>query len=396
MQIVGSANTAGNNAHACLFTLGTRFDLGTMNELTSIASSINDAGQIVGAAGLYRAFIYEHGAMRDLGDLGYGGTAASAIGRNGHIVGSSAVNGATHAFSSTGGPLVDLLTLGGKNSYGRGVNGLGHMVGESDPSTGVYKHAFLYKGGSMTDLGAVGNRSSYALSINDAGAIVGFAGVFGGIYHGFVRLDGVNYDLNGMLDSQSSAWEIWYARDINEGGQIVGEARHYAGYTHAVLLTPDNLIAGIIHLQGLLGSPAGRIASFTLYRSDGSIYQSWSEPMTSGGYFYHTLPSYVGAGTLTLKVKVENWLAAKTQFTYATSTSISLSPLNGDIDRDNEVSILDYLILSEYYGVDEDSPNWNTVGANGFRPRDADLDGDGTTSILDYLLLSQNYGVVGD
>ena len=74
-----------------------------------------------------------------------------------------------------------------------------------------------------------------------------------------------------------------------------------------------------------------------------------------------------------------------------TFTNVNLSASNGslgtafmrvgDIDGDNEVSILDYLALSAAYGT-----------ANAA----SDLDWDGEVSILDYILLSSNSGLLGD
>ncbi len=67
----------------------------------------------------------------------------------------------------------------------------------------------------------------------------------------------------------------------------------------------------------------------------------------------------------------------------------------GDVDEDNEITIFDYIILSEYFDRDSSQAGWNTVGANGFAPSDADLDGDGAVTIFDYLLISENFGLTG-
>jgi hypothetical protein len=72
---------------------------------------------------------------------------------------------------------------------------------------------------------------------------------------------------------------------------------------------------------------------------------------------------------------------------------------NGDIDNDDEISILDYLLLSTYLGVkrSDSIPFWNAIdSATNERPRSADIDGDDEVSILDYLILSANYGLQGD
>jgi hypothetical protein len=61
--------------------------------------------------------------------------------------------------------------------------------------------------------------------------------------------------------------------------------------------------------------------------------------------------------------------------------------INGDIDGDDEISILDYLALSAAYETASGQPGYSA---------DADLDGDGEVSILDYLILSRNYGLAGE
>jgi hypothetical protein len=58
----------------------------------------------------------------------------------------------------------------------------------------------------------------------------------------------------------------------------------------------------------------------------------------------------------------------------------------GDADRDNIVSILDYLILSSQFELELGNPGF--TGA-------ADFDGDNIVSILDYLILSANFELEG-
>jgi hypothetical protein len=69
--------------------------------------------------------------------------------------------------------------------------------------------------------------------------------------------------------------------------------------------------------------------------------------------------------------------------------------LNGDVDDDNEVTILDYIHLSSNFGAESTNPNWLNLQPNGLTPQDADLDEDGEITILDYILLSTNYGLSG-
>ena len=80
-------------------------------------------------------------------------------------------------------------------------------------------------------------------------------------------------------------------------------------------------------------------------------------------------------------------------------SSLFLSFRGGDIDNDNEVSILDYLALSAFLGQQRVTSifAWTAFNATyGCSARDADIDGDDEVSILDYLILSANYGLQGD
>jgi hypothetical protein len=70
---------------------------------------------------------------------------------------------------------------------------------------------------------------------------------------------------------------------------------------------------------------------------------------------------------------------------------------NGDCDRDDTVSILDYLAVSAYYEKDNSDPNWSVDDPNtGTTMEKTDLDGDNTISILDYIILSTNYEAAGE
>ncbi len=199
-------------------------DLGTLaaSDPVSSATAVNDAGQVTGYSytvdgegmASYRAFLL---TPLDLDD-----------------------DGLPDMWSPNPGginPLmVDLGTLGGKNSWGRDINNNGEVVGESDvpgPSGEHYTHAFRWRNGMLTDLGTLrtDRRAGFsaASGINSAGAIVGWAENDQRERRAFIYENGKMLDLNEHLflfnESGSKITPnivLSEARDINDDGVIVG------------------------------------------------------------------------------------------------------------------------------------------------------------------------------
>lgn len=69
------------------------------------------------------------------------------------------------------------------------------------------------------------------------------------------------------------------------------------------------------------------------------------------------------------------------------AAAVNVPLYGGDVDGDNEVTILDYISLSSVYGSLSGGPTYLEA---------ADFDRDGEVSIIDYLVLSENYERVGD
>jgi probable HAF family extracellular repeat protein len=70
-------------------------------------------------------------------------------------------------------PRYAVTAIAGQDSYARGMNNLGQVVGAL-AAADTY-HAFVYANGKLTDLGDFGGDSSTAYAINDLGQVVGTA-----------------------------------------------------------------------------------------------------------------------------------------------------------------------------------------------------------------------------
>ena len=186
------------NFHAFLYEGGAMKDLGTLGGSISVAFGINDLEQIVGrsrnAAGEVHAFLYERGAMTDLGTLGGNFSSARAINARGWIVGGSRLQTTQmRAFVLIRGVMHELGTLGGSHSEAFAINNAGLIVGAANTAA-EQPHAFAYSDGTMTDLGTLGGSYSIAFGVNDRGHIVGESETAQGEVRGFIYRDGMMHD----------------------------------------------------------------------------------------------------------------------------------------------------------------------------------------------------------
>ena len=167
-------------------------DLGILPGATvSRASAINNWGEIIGLSGANRmemdrrhAFLYQDGAMRDLGDFNLiNDREGPAINDSSQIAGAMTVTPAPrlriHACLNIGGQKRDLGTLPGcVFSVGNGINSQGQVVGEAMSlahAGGMTDHAFFYSGGRTTDIGTPPGYTDMVLDgINTSGLAIGY------------------------------------------------------------------------------------------------------------------------------------------------------------------------------------------------------------------------------
>lgn len=233
----------------------------------SSPGAIDAAGRIVGQAG-GRAFLWDGGAVIDLGTLGGSASSASGISGNGFITGAAdRPDGSSHAFFYDGAPgaLGDIGQLGVASS-GAGVNRAGQVAGTWVDAAGE-NHAFLYSGGVARDIGNLGAGSARATGINDAGDVVGSSFLAGfTAFQAFLYRDGVMRSL-GTLGGPSS-----WAAGINDGGQVAGtsfiddETLHAFLYGEGGLRDIGSFGGASTEARGL--NNAGWVVGYSTYADD--------------------------------------------------------------------------------------------------------------------------------
>ncbi len=203
------------------------------------ARDINDAGKAVGDILCPRdqtAGMFHKGNVRDLGVLkGHHYAIAFAINNQDQVVGHSikhldANTTMTRAFLWEDGAMRDLGTLGGLNSNARAINQLGHVVGNAQDASGV-NLPFLHDGQNMTALPVCDVLETHAIDINNHDQIVGAA--FKDLPYGrrAILIDGGRcYSLENLLDESGAGWKLSLASGINDDGAIVGVGKFEGQY----------------------------------------------------------------------------------------------------------------------------------------------------------------------
>ena len=234
--------------HAVVWKDDQIIDLGTFGGANSLATNINDQGQVAGFAQnsipdftffegnfsasptQWRAFLWEKGQMRDLGTLGgpdSGTAGALAQNERGQVTGvsytNSDVNPSTgeptrHVFLENRNQMRDLGTLGGTFADARTINNRGEIVGRSSLPDDSAFHPFLYTHGTMKDLGTLGGSFGVAGWINDASVAIGASTTSGdAALRGFVWKKGVMSSIEPLAgDTCSDAFML------NNRGQVIG------------------------------------------------------------------------------------------------------------------------------------------------------------------------------
>jgi probable HAF family extracellular repeat protein len=245
--------TGGPELRAVVWTNGNITDLGTLGGNESASIGANDRGQVIGVAlnavadpfsffgaTQARAFLWEGGAMRDLGTLGGPDAFGQYLNSRGQVTGFSYTSYTPNQSSGVptvdpflweNGTMLDLGTLGGTFGQVNDLNDPGQVVGTSNVAGDVYTHGFIWSKGVLTDVGTFGGDNAEADWINNAGQVAGSADFAGDqIHHGFLWKDGALTDLGTVAGDPCSR-----AYGINSSGQIVGSSTDCFSFLHALL-----------------------------------------------------------------------------------------------------------------------------------------------------------------
>lgn len=226
-QVVGISETAAGS-RAFLWQNGAMTDLGVLSPSHdySIPHDINDAGDVVGQS-VDRAFLYRGGTMIDIGTLGGDYGIAGGINNAREIVGiSSDSNGVTHAFRWSNGTMIDLDSQTGGYSRAYSINDVGQITGVRASPPEYVSRGFFWNG-AMQDTGDLvgGSGHTTAFAINNLGQVVGYSGLLDPTtMQPFIWRDGVMTDLGSLSGPTASG----YARGVNNLGQVVGMSGSHA------------------------------------------------------------------------------------------------------------------------------------------------------------------------
>ena len=294
-------NTGTAAQDAVMFKHGRVINLVTLpGGAESFAQDINDQGQVAGDSSngtpdpysLFgwgtetRGFVWQNGAMHDLGTLGGPDALQYNLNARGQIAGESYTND-TPSADSDGSPtldpflwehghMIDLGTLGGDYGNTSWLNDQGEVVGLSNLAGDNAFHPFLSNGRRMIDLGTLGGSSGAAFWVSNSGDVVGVAQTPDGSWDGFLWHDGNMVDLPPVDGAPQSN-----ANSVNDQGEAVGNTQD-ANFNEldAVLWAGGHAY----DLNTLVAPSAVQLTAAQYINDHGDIVSTPSSPTATSGW----------------------------------------------------------------------------------------------------------------
>ncbi len=242
-------------------------------------------------------------------------------------------SGAAGALAATQYTITDLGTFGGQNSYARGINASGQIVGQTDLSTGE-SHAFSYQNGTMSNLGTLGGSYSDGKALNDIGQLAGNAVKTDGNSDAFLYQNGTMQDL-GSLDGRSSA-----AYGINNSGQVVGDSllrvnnvdkNHAFLYQNGGMSDIGTLDGVSSHALGVNNSGviAGYLDGYASGDPQSFIYQNGAMKNISTSVLFSAAYAINDANTIVGAMRVGDASGPLHAYSYKNGTTTDIGTLGG-------------------------------------------------------------------
>jgi probable HAF family extracellular repeat protein len=242
-------------------------ETGVFGTTGSNPTAIDNAGQVVGwstkllpghIAETMRCFIWENGAMRDLGTPSFDFCQAMDITDRGTILANTGYGGVAYLYQ--GGAWTFLI-----NGIGMRMNRWNHVAGQY--WNGSHYHGFLWRDGVTFDIGTFGGGISNAAAVNDKDYVVGSAAVDDatGTVHAYVWHEGTMRDL-GTLSGRDDS----FATDINSHGTVVGQSSTQINDSLAFIASVDGGMREL--LPGL--SPPSTAAAVN---DRGAVVGTWGQ-----------------------------------------------------------------------------------------------------------------------
>jgi RNA polymerase sigma factor (sigma-70 family) len=239
-QIVGSLDSTNHETFSFLWDGGVLTNLGTFGGSKSLATGINDAGDIVGLLltnGARHVFLRHNGEVSVLGILDHfaklgdegdkyqGGPGIIYYAPRVAINGLSQVTGRLmdqrdnpHSFLFDQGTTSFFGLIGDGNRFeAEAINVRGQILGRATQGRGTMR-SMLWQNGELIDLASLDGTSSGAAAINDRGMVVGSLAIANGLWQAFSWENGQVRRLPMGTNRNTSA------SAINNAGLVVGSA----------------------------------------------------------------------------------------------------------------------------------------------------------------------------